>query len=85
MEIERVEGIDYFFEQSQFDELPEVRALAVKIAFARGGQTMPIAECDIDEAREQITGEVNRIRKLEATIATLTAERDAARAGLAKD
>lgn len=56
--------VEHFFDFEHDEEPEDVRALALKLAIARGGQTCPVSDYDVIRAREQITGEVKEIDRL---------------------
>ncbi|MGB1425608.1 MAG: hypothetical protein ACPG6T_03925 [Paracoccaceae bacterium] len=62
---ELVEGVGYFFAESDKSEAQDVLDLALKLALERGGQTLPVSSYDIDMAKEKITGIVNETARLE--------------------
>lgn len=70
---------EFFFDPEDRNEEPRVLDLALKMALDRGGQTTPVSDFDITNARERITGEAREIdllrrenAELRATIARLS-------------
>lgn len=58
-----------FFDYEHENEPDDVRALAIKLAEDRGGQTVPVSDYDVCRAREIITGEVKEIDRLRRELA----------------
>lgn len=79
---ERPDGVEYFFGWEHENEPDNIRALALKLAIERGGQTCPVCEYDFIHAREIVTGEVKEIDRLRRELASSKAEILAAREAL---
>ena len=72
-QVQRYDGCDYFFDWRDRGVAQEVKQLALEMAIERGGQTMPVSDYDIDNAREQITDEKNKIARLSLEVRKLRA------------
>jgi DNA repair exonuclease SbcCD ATPase subunit len=78
----RSDGVEYFFDWEHDNEPDNIRALALKLAIERGGQTCPVCEYDFVYAREIVTGEVKEIDRLRRELSSKTAELLATREAL---
>ena len=63
------EEVEHFFGFEHDNEPEEVRAMALKLAVERGGQTCPVCDYDVVRAKELISGEVREIDRLRRELA----------------
>ena len=68
-----VEDANHWFDCEHKNEPDEVRALAIKLAVDRGGQTCPVSDYDVVRAREIVTGEIKEIDRLRRELASALA------------
>lgn len=62
------EMVEHFFDGDDRHLPQDVKAMSLKLALDRGGQTTPVCSYDIDRAKEIITGEVNEIARLQRAL-----------------
>lgn len=68
------DGREYEVELNDDDNGRKVLDRAAELAFHRGGSTLPISSYDIRCARQEISGEEDRVLKLERKLAAARAE-----------